>query len=493
MEVSVFTVAASGIRCAKESGVTKKAPFVRLFLCVALACGCASSPGTVLTDEGSPESGEGSDAVLANEELTSSIAAKVLFPHASEVVKGDVFFDASATAPGGVRKVEMLVDGNVVGKTTPTIYGYVFSWNSTTVADGAHKIAARATDNAGATRTSASITVYVLNHPRRRSESMGMTMYIDAKGDGKELDAIKALGVKWVRVSQEWQWLSSAPGKIDYTNYERIVWMAKARGLKVLALAMGAPAWANGGHQDSGHYPPTASHIPDFAAYAAGLAVRGADAIEIWNEPNNPSSFFLPKPNVNTWAQIMIASYAAIKRANATIPVVTGGMAPYGDLNNTSDPNVATLAPVNFFKNAMNVPGFKDSFDGVGHHPYIYPDDPITAKIGWNALMQTRLLHDTLVAAKVGDRPFWFTEYGNCTAPAVSRCLNETASAFHYQRYLDGMVMLEREGIQLGPAFSFTMRDTDGVSREGSMGIFRTNGTEKPSVSILRNAAASWW
>jgi len=570
-----------------------------LSLVCVIACSAANGSDLSGLEDTNPIE---SDTPEVIEEATSTaIATKVEVPKENDVLKGLATFSASATAPSGIKKVELLVDAKVVGVGVPTYYGYIVQWDSTKATDGIHLITSRATDNTGATRTSGKRTVTVLNHPAKdpkvtllspkqndvlsgvvpvgatitddtgltgltakllldgkeigslvptgygwlyqrangefgldtaayastihilqviatdkdgnqgfssvvgvgfaaakkpRGEMMGMTTTIDPKGNGADLDKIKGLGLKWVRVAYEWHWMSSAPGKMDWTNYDKIVSMAHSRGIKVLACALGAPAWANGGHTDNGHYPPTADHMQDYAAYAAGLATHGADAVEIWNEPNNLYSFFLPKPDVNIYAKMQIAAYPAVKKANPAIPVITGGMTPYGDLNNTSDANVKISAPVNYFKAAMAIPGFKDSFDAVGHHPYMFPGDPIDSPIGWNAFMQTKLLHDLLVAAKMGEKPFWFTEYGNTTAPGSSNALSEAGSALHYQRYLDGMTQLRDGGINLGPAFSYTLYDGaggTGLGWELYMGVFHANGTEKPSAGVLRNAAAKLW
>lgn len=563
---------------------------------------CSAATGSELNGSEETNSIESNAPEVLEEATATAIATRVEVPKENDVLKGLATFSASASAPSGIKTVELLVDAKVVGVAKPSYYGYLVSWDSTKATDGIHVITSRATDNTGATRTSGKRTITVLNHPAKdpqvtlhapkqndvlsgvvgvgalitddtgitgvtakllldgkeigavvptglgwlyqrsngefgldtsafaqtihtlqviatdkdgnqgfssvvgvgftqgkklRGEMMGMTTGIDPKGNGAELDKVKGLGLRWIRFAYEWHWMSSAPGKMDWTNFDKIVSLAHSRGIKVLACALGAPAWANGGHTDhNGHYPPTVDHMQDYAAYAAGLAAHGADAVEIWNEPNNLYSFFLPKPDVNVYAKMQIAAYPAIKKVNPNIPVITGGMTPYGDLNNTKDPYVKTSAPVNYFKAAMAIPGFKDSFDAVGHHPYMFPGDPINEPIGWNALMQTKLMHDILVAANMGDKPFWFTEYGNTTAPNSANALTEAGAALHYQRYLDGMTQLRDGGIRLGPAFSYTLYDGaggTGLGWELYMGVFRANGTEKPAASILRNAAAKLW
>jgi hypothetical protein len=70
---------------------------------------------------------------------------------------------ADVTAAGGVKTVEFLVDGAVVGTTTTTPYS--FSWDTSAVADGDHSVTARVTDNSNQVTTSSPVTFTVNNHP----------------------------------------------------------------------------------------------------------------------------------------------------------------------------------------------------------------------------------------------------------------------------------------------------------------------------------------
>ena len=80
--------------------------------------------------------------------------------------------DASASAQSGftVSKVQFVLTGGtynktVIGTATATLYGYIYSWNTTTVPSGTYTLQSLATDNAGNTAYSAGITVTVDNTP----------------------------------------------------------------------------------------------------------------------------------------------------------------------------------------------------------------------------------------------------------------------------------------------------------------------------------------
>ncbi|MFY0522722.1 Ig-like domain-containing protein [Archangium gephyra] len=77
-------------------------------------------------------------------------------------VKGSVSLTAAATDDDGVVKVEFYVDGTLLG--TDTSAPYELSWDSTTLADGAHALSAKAYGPLGIPSTSPSVGVNVDNH-----------------------------------------------------------------------------------------------------------------------------------------------------------------------------------------------------------------------------------------------------------------------------------------------------------------------------------------
>lgn len=85
-----------------------------------------------------------------------------------------VALSADASDGSAVAGVEFLVDGTVVG--TDTSSPYSINWNTTTIADGSHSLAARATDGVGNVTTSGAVTV--------TSDNVGPVTALSAPGDG---------------------------------------------------------------------------------------------------------------------------------------------------------------------------------------------------------------------------------------------------------------------------------------------------------------------
>jgi subtilase family protein/Big-like domain-containing protein/peptidase inhibitor I9 len=92
---------------------------------------------------------------------TTPPAATLTAPTGGATVSGTVSLAATATDNVGVAKVEFLVDGAVVA--TDTASPYTAAWNSATVANGTHTLAARATDTSNNVSPLSTVTVTVSN------------------------------------------------------------------------------------------------------------------------------------------------------------------------------------------------------------------------------------------------------------------------------------------------------------------------------------------
>ena len=102
---------------------------------------------------------------------TLSTTTSVLVPSNGAALSGtSAILDASASAGAGVASVQFVLTGgsydqSVMGTATPTIYGYLFAWNTTSVAGGTYDLQSLVTDDDGNNAYSAEITVTVDNTP----------------------------------------------------------------------------------------------------------------------------------------------------------------------------------------------------------------------------------------------------------------------------------------------------------------------------------------
>ena len=70
--------------------------------------------------------------------------------------------------------------------------------------------------------------------------------------------------------------------------------------------------------------------VAEFAKYVAHLAALGADAIEVWNEPNIDREWPRGKINGASYVTMLEAAYKAIKAVNPDTLVISGAPAPTG-------------------------------------------------------------------------------------------------------------------------------------------------------------------
>ena len=322
-----------------------------------------------------------------------------------------------------------------------------------------------------------------------------MGVFTDVRDDKTAAD-IKGLGLGWVRIMYNWAWLEQSDGKMGWAEFDQWMARAKAEKLKVLVVAQGSPAWANGGHgpydpQSGLNTPPLPEFYDRFAHYAAEMVRHGADAVEVWNEPNG--GFWLPGPDAKAWANLVVSSYRAVKAVNPKIPVITGGVCPLAE--GSQNPN----SPAHFLQKALeSVPELAQNFDGVGLHPYVFAEDPkakdpLTAPYQWNAILQAATMREVLAQHQVDNKPFWFTEYGVPTGGPFGAVTPEESGVI-YQHYFEAFARLAAQKVQVGPTFFWTMNDNLAYQKanaiEGWEGIYDVKGAPKASVAVIQSQAA---
>ena len=123
-------------------------------------------------------------------------ATTVIVPATGATLQGTkAVLDAAASASDGVgiTKVQFVLSGasfnqTVIGTATATVYGYVYSWNTTRVPNGPYTVQSLATDRAGNLAYSQAISVRITNTPPTTSvliPSSGTTL----NGTAAVLDA----------------------------------------------------------------------------------------------------------------------------------------------------------------------------------------------------------------------------------------------------------------------------------------------------------------
>jgi len=280
------------------------------------------------------------------------------------------------------------------------------------------------------------------------AEGFGL-LYRSDEALARELDGIAATGARWLRVDVPWSVIEEKRGRYAWDRVDEVIAAARDRGLKILGVLAYTPEWARPAGTTDKHPPKRPSRFAEFAQDAVRrYAKRGVHAWEIWNEPN-VSLFWEPLPNPERFAAMLNAVTPAIREADRTATVVTGGLSP---ASNLADGN--QIAPVSFLERVYAA-GAGGSFDAVGHHPSNYPYMPLKEQANFNDNAfagVTPRLYKVMVANGDAAKKIWGTEIAaptdrKSTPSYVARYLTEAYKTWDawsftgpllWYSYLDG-------------------------------------------------------
>jgi len=219
-----------------------------------------------------------------------------------------------------------------------------------------------------------------------------------AEFSGAADNAMRAAGMTWIKKQVRYN-RGMAP--------ESVAWMineAKGRGFRILLGVVGSP---------NDVYAP--GYNEEYAGFVAGLAALGADAIEVWNEPNIDREWPNGRINAADYTNLLAASYNAIKSTNPGTIVISGAPAPTGFFGGGCGPSGCDDA---FYMSQMAAAGAANYMDCVGIHynegiipPSQRSGDPRSehyTRYFWGMV-------DAYWNAFGGSRPLCFTELGYLT------------------------------------------------------------------------------
>ena len=293
-----------------------------------------------------------------------------------------------------------------------------------------------------------------------------------------DLDAMVAAGMTWVRADFFWDSIEQQRGQFSWTATDTFVRAAQARGLHVVGIADYTPSWARTGPTNK--YPPT--NPADYAAFVGALAQHyaplGVHDWEIWNEPNN-AAFWAPKADALAYTRLLVPANAAIKQADPSATVVTGGLSP-------AVSNGTNIAPLSFLE-SVYADGGGGSFDAVGYHPYSYPYAPMYAA-SWNTFYETPAVHALMAANGDGAKQIWGTEVGFPTGTS-SNAVSPSAQATNIAAAITQWTSWAFHG----PIIFYTVRDsgTDLSDVDQNMGMLDHSGAPKPVFAAVQQLLAT--
>jgi hypothetical protein len=180
-----------------------------------------------------------------------------------------------------------------------------------------------------------------------------------------------------------------------------LVAAGKAAGFKVLLSVIG----------DKSRVTDPA-YQAEYAAWVAGLAAAGADAIEVWNEPNIDHEWPEGQISAASYAQLLAKAYTAIKGANGGTIVISGGPAPTG----AEGAFPGRVVNDDRFMRELAAAGGANYMDCIGIHYNTGTTSPNatsgSALSGYHYSYYFWSMVDTYWNAFGGTRPLCFTELG---------------------------------------------------------------------------------
>jgi hypothetical protein len=271
-----------------------------------------------------------------------------------------------------------------------------------------------------------------------------------------EWNRLAGSGAESVRTAFWWRDVQpNGPGDADFTSTDAVVLAAAARGLSILPVLQGTPAWAAANPADSASPP---KNTDDFVRFLTALVTRyGPQGSfwaahpqvarrpirdwQIWNEPNLTRYW-----NVAPWAPpyvaLLKAAHAALRAADPGARTILAGL-----------PNESWLA-----LRAIYQAGGHGAFDVVALHPY-------TGRPG-NVIKLVRFARREMRARGDARMPVWVTELSWPAAVGRTKTTMGFETTEHGQavRLGQGLGLLahDRVRLRIGRVYWYTWLSAEG-------------------------------
>jgi len=304
-------------------------------------------------------------------------------------------------------------------------------------------------------RRSAAVFAVLVALAAGTAQGTDLGVNIEFWGDRQpSTEALLLAGIRWVRTDLAWSAAETAPGRFDFTLWDRMVERYRNAGVRTLLILD-----YNNGLYEGGFPPASPEGRAAFAGFAQAAArfFRGRVAWEIWNEPNIPA-YWAGAPDAGAYVELARQAAEAIRR---------------------EDPGAWILGPalgggrfdVEYLQRAFQL-GLLDVVDAVSVHPY-GADEPETAVGFYRTVrgMMSRVGRGRILPIVVSEWGYPVEGHGlEGQADYLTRCL----------------AVNEAAGIPLTIWFNWQ----EPVLPWNSFGLLDLRGRPKPAYAALARAAA---
>lgn len=168
--------------------------------------------------------------------------------------------------------------------------------------------------------------------------------------DTRAVSSMQQAGMTWVKKQVR-------HGSTPLSNAIDIINDAKSKGFRILLGVVGDRN-ALGANR--------AQYIEGYTTYVRALAEAGADALEIWNEPNIDREWPTGQISGAAFTEMLAASFNAIKSVNPNTIVISGAPAPTGFAGAAGC--IDSVCNDDVFMQQMRDAGAGNYFDCLGLH-----------------------------------------------------------------------------------------------------------------------------
>ncbi len=278
------------------------------------------------------------------------------------------------------------------------------------------------------------VVASVLAGPSARAQdSLGLNTHVPARD---LLDLCVDLGVGWIRVDANWLDMNPSSGTFAWTDMDRVVDDARARGLRVYMTLAYTPAWvpkvarARTDTYSGNDEPATSAEWTAFVSAAVTrYRARGVTHYGIWNEANL-GGFWEEAAGIDAYIdKILVPGAATVRRVCSDCRVLGPDLAHVGAYDVALD-RVLTRAA--------------SSIDILAHHIYsgwpetgtaIWDGDNFLQALEHRRFSFTRAALKEVLDARGFTREVWITETG--LRARVGDAADETRQATYVRRVME--------------------------------------------------------
>lgn len=240
----------------------------------------------------------------------------------------------------------------------------------------------------------------------------------------QSLQMIRDAGFVWIRQEFPWEDIEK-PGKGQYWDtkfnkstwdkYDRIVQLAHAYGIEVIARLDHPPAWTRKDGRARGDFAPP-DNYDDYGDFVATVVERYRGKIrfyQLWNEPNIYPEWGEQNVNAQDFTRLLKIGYTRVKAADPNAVVICAGLAQTVD---ESGKNMSEL----IFLQEMYDAGARGYFDILAVQDYGLWSGPGDRRAEYDQINFSRPLMVREIMVKNGDadKPIWAMEIGWNAQPA---------------------------------------------------------------------------